>query len=150
MRYEYNKLSNILEKYYHDDNYCGVASLCTATGLSVGKSYHLLKRHGRKHRKGTPFKSIVNALKESGYALETLNGLRLKATDNWGKGYYNAGISTYGQAEKQLKTGTYLVFNCTTKSAHVGCIKDGTLNDWTARSKRKTVRSIFKVIKTEE
>jgi len=149
MRYEYSKLANILEKYYRDTNYCGVASLCTATGLSVGKSYHLLRRHGRKHRKGTPFEALVNALEETGYSLETLNGKRLSALDGWRGGDYNPGIRTYGQAEKTFKRGTYLLLNATSKSAHVACIKDGILNDWTVRRKRTTVRSIFKVVKTE-
>lgn len=150
MRYEYKEISRILEKYYNDNNYCGVASFCTATGLSVGKSYHLLRKHGRKTGGGTSFPIIVKALKEAGYSVESLHGKKMEPADLWYKRVFGYGITTYGQAEKKLRKGTYLVFNVTSKSAHVGCIKDGVLNDWTARSKRKTVRSVFKVVKTEE
>jgi hypothetical protein len=150
MRYTYDEMRAILKKYYNDDGFCGVASFCTATGLSVGKSFHLLKRYGRKPRTGTPFEAMYMALKEVGYKLETLDGDEVKVSDGWWKHYNSRGVRTYGQAEKALKKGTYFVLNATSKSAHVACIKDGVLNDWTARNKRKTVRTVLKVVKTEE
>jgi len=150
VRYTYKEIRKILTTYYNDWGFCGVASFCTATGLSVGKSYHLLKKYGRKPRTGTPFEAMFMALKEAGYSLETLDGNKVKVSDGWHKNYYTLGINTFGQAEKTFKKGTYFILNITSKTGHVACIKDGILNDWTADSKRKTVRAIFKVIKTEE
>ena len=150
MRYTYKEMLKILTTYYDDRGFCGVVSFCTATGLSVGKSYHLLRKYGRKTRSGTPFETMFMALKEKGYSLETLDGNKIKVSDGWWRWPSTKGVRTFGQAEKAFKKGTYLVLNITCKSGHIACIKDGILNDWTADSKRKTVRAIFKVIKTEE
>lgn len=126
-RYQsYEQIDRIGEKYYKDDNYCGVVAVTVASGCSFGKAYNICKKLGRKDRKGTPMWISIAAMKKLGYKVERMPIRPCK---------------TLMMAERKLpKTGTYWLLT----RDHIACLKDGRLMDWSRKSK-KQVYCVYKV-----
>lgn len=130
----YESLNQSARHYRGERNYCTVIAVAIAAGVKFGKARSLFERHGRKTGKGTYFPQQQAAFNELGLELVMDNDLTREA--------YNTHLCLI--TNRLPKTGTFMVYT----SGHVSAVKDGVLEDWSARQgrgARKRVLSIYRV-----
>lgn len=122
---------NLLRKFKatNDENFCGAMAYSLITGTHPVISSRKL---GRKHGKGTSGLRLNQALRDAGYHLVEVIGVR---------GYVE------NLPSKGLTNGTYLVYS----ASHVSVIKDGVVLDWTAEktARSKRAKICYQILKTE-
>lgn len=138
----YAELDSILGgRNYRDNNYCALIALSIATHVNVGKIKRYVENHkglaSRKHGKGTPF--------------EVINRATLRFGKIWDPSFYVAGWDLRGKTLHTVHTklardypnDTFFIYT----SGHMACIREGILEDWTARKpSRRIVRKIQRII----
>ena len=137
----YAELDSILGgRNYRDNNYCAIIALSIATHVNVGKIKRYVENYkglaSRKHGKGTPFALIDRATLRFG-----------KMIDKGFMGDWNLKRKTLHTVHTKLARAypndTFFIYT----SGHMACIREGILEDHTARRpSRRIVRNIYRVI----
>ena len=139
----YAELHHILGRHYRDNSYCGLIAVCLATNASPGKVKRYVEKFAkhwrlRPHGKGTPYEVISLALKRFG-----------KEHDfNWDLfGYTGRTLnSVHRELAREYPDDTFHVY----VKGHVACIREGILEDWTARTaSRRKVTHVNRIINRE-
>lgn len=136
----YAELNHILDRHYRDNSYCGLIAVCLATNVSPGKVKRYVEKFAkhwrlRPHGRGTPYEVIELALNRFG-----------KEHDfNWDLfGYTGRTLnSVHKELAREYPNDTFHVY----VSGHVACIREGVLEDWTARkASRRKVTHVNRII----
>lgn len=143
-RRNYAELANILGRHYGDTNFCSLIAICVATHASAGKVKRYVEKFAktwegrlRKHRSGTPF-AVIEA---------TINRFGKEYDADWNEHTHSRSGYTLNRAHKELALShpndTFHVY----VRGHVSCIREGILEDWTAKKpSRRKVTHIFRII----
>lgn len=129
-----------------EDNDCTVRALASANSMRYDKAHKLLKKFGRKDRKGAFFGTMLNAYNEVGFELKTIHGNTGTAKDArnicsyFGANYHFKKGITLGKLLPNLAIGNYIV-NIT---GHAIAVVDGEIIDTSDNSANKRVIAVFK------
>ena len=119
----YKELYRVATKYYEhqhgEGGWCGVIACAVATGCAFGKARSMLFKRGRKNGEGSPLNAIQDTIEALGYHAEHI----------WQDDYRSRTLHT-AIKEFAKRGGTWFVYSCKGKTAHVTCIKDGQVEDW--------------------
>lgn len=130
----YECLDRAAGHYRGERGYCSVIAVAIAAGLKFGKARAIYGRHGRKTGQGTFQHQQKKALAECGLAMTLDPDLSRECS----------GTHLCLVTRRLPKTGTFFVYT----SGHVSAVKDGKLEDWSARQgrgARKRIKSIYRV-----
>ena len=137
----YAELDSILGgRNYRDNNYCAIIALSIATHVNVGKIKRYVENYkglaSRKHGKGTPFALIDRATLRFGKMTDTsfvvTSALRGRTLH-----------TVHTKLARAYPNDTFFIYT----SGHMACIREGILEDHTARRpSRRIVRNIYRVI----
>lgn len=126
-----------------ETNDCTVRALASAADIPYDVAHRVLKKHGRKDRKGATFKTLHAAYEECGFRLVKVCGdgkrsrFAAKHTDaNWVDGI------TFGKLVDQLTYGEYII-NVT---GHAVAVVNGKVIDTFHNNARKRVVAVYKRI----
>lgn len=119
----YQKLYRVATKYYEDQHgengWCGVIACAVATGSAFGKARSILYKHGRKNGQGSSLPAIWKTLEHLGYDANVVF-----------EDEYRARTLHTAMKEFAKRDGTFFIYSCKGKTAHVTCVKDGQVEDW--------------------
>ena len=138
----YAELDSILGgRNYRDNNYCALIALSIATHVNVGKIKRYVENHkglaSRKHGKGTPFAIINRATLRFGKMSDT--SFYTRVHDLRGKTLH----TVHTKLARDYPNDTFFVYT----RGHMACIREGILEDWTARKpSRRIVTHIHRII----
>jgi len=121
-------------KSYMEHADCTVRALSNLLDCSYGLAHRKLAKHGRKHGKGAPWRSIRLACKEICAMKErtvSWHGFAEYSIEAAKFGGYN--VQTISQFQRSHPKGVYLI----AVRGHVVAVVDGELIDWTANSSRR-------------
>lgn len=126
---------------------CTVRALANAAEIPYDVAHALLKKHGRKDRKGATFKTLHAAYEEAGFRLISLHGdgkraryaARHTGTEHARK--WQDGI-TFGKLVDKLQYGEYII-NVT---GHAVAVVNGKVIDTFHNNARKRVVAVYKRI----
>ena len=137
----YAELDSILGgRNYRDNNYCAIIALSIATHVNVGKIKRYVENHkglaSRKHGKGTPFALIDRATLRFG---KMTDPSFVVTSDLRGRTLH----TVHTKLARDYPNDTFFIYT----HGHMACIREGILEDWTARKpSRRIVRNIYRVI----
>ena len=124
--YEFDVMKNIAQTYYRDHGYCGVVAVSAACQVSMGKSFHELRRLGRRTRHGTYPHQSHAAMQKFGVTLEQILPT----------------AKTVGAAIKRCDPSkTYIIH----LRSHILCVDAGKAIDWATENRRHKVVGMFEV-----
>ena len=131
----YGDLDRAAGHYRGEKGYCSVIAVAIAAGVKFGKARAAYTRNGRKNGQGTYQHQQVAALAEFGLSVERERELSSECH----------GTHLCLITRRLPKQGTFWVYT----SGHVSAVRDGVLEDWSAREgargARKRVISIYRV-----
>lgn len=113
---------------YGERNDCAVKAVAIATGTDYRTVHALMKKHGRRDRKGTPVPITFKVLKELGFKTVAVPP---KAR-------------TVKTIAPTLTGGAYLVRT----AGHILAVRDGKAEDWT-EGRRHRVQEVYRVERIE-
>ena len=131
----YDSLHQSARHYRGERNYCSVIAVAVSAGIKFGKARSLFERHGRTTGWGTYQPQQEAALAECGLRMERERDLS----------FFCSGTHLCLVTKRLPNKGTFLVYTC----GHVSVVKDGILEDWSARKgrgARKRIISIYRVV----
>jgi len=107
------------ENQHRENGWCGVIACAVATGSAFGKARSVLYKHGRKNGEGSERSAIWRTLEDLGYY------------SNWiPEEEYRARTLHTAIKEFAKRDGTFFIYSCKGRTAHVTCVKDGQVEDW--------------------
>lgn len=113
-------------RYHNETNDCAVKALAIACNVAYSTAHAMLKKHGRKDRKGTFHYTTFAAIKELGFEAVKVDRLTARTVKTVGRSY---------------KDGRYLVF----VHRHVAAMVDGKIIDWT-EGRCHRIKSLYKIV----
>ncbi len=122
---------------------CTVRALSNASGMHYDQAHELLKKHGRKNRRGAFFSTMLKAYAEADFVLESVHGTTNNARHaaRIAKREASEGI-TLAKILPKLGFGEYIV-NVT---GHAVAVVNGKLIDTFDNPAGKRVVAVFKKI----
>lgn len=123
-------VAELRSEILNEDRDCGVIALSMATGVSYDKCHAMLKKHGRKNRRGTKTTTLTRAGHELGFYLKKIFIHPQKA-----KQYTMITV-----ADGLLRDQPYIIFI----AGHFAPFIDGKVRDWSAGT-RCRVKYVYEV-----
>lgn len=122
---------------------CTVRALANAGEMSYAEAHAVLKKHGRKERKGAFFNTMKAAYEESGFVLEGVYGRTSSArfVANESKRIAGKGI-TLGNLISSLASGNYIV----NTTGHAVAVVNARIIDTFDNPAGKRVISLFRKV----
>jgi uncharacterized protein (DUF3084 family) len=128
-----------------ESNDCTVRALANAADIAYNVAHRVLKKHGRKDRKGATFKTLHAAYEECGFRLTKVCGdgkrarFAIRTVDNipWAEGI------TFGRLLEQLPSSGEYIINVT---GHAVAVVNGKVIDTFNNNARKRVVAVYKRI----
>ena len=122
---------------------CTVRALANAAEIPYDVAHSVLKKHGRKDRKGATFATLHAAYEECGFRLTKIcgDGKRSRFAARHTGAEWVEGI-TFGKLVDQLKYGEYII-NVT---GHAVAVVNGKVIDTFHNNARKRVVAVYKRI----
>jgi hypothetical protein len=120
-----------------ENNDCAVRALTNITGKSYDEIHAVLKKHGRKDRKGTFVQTSLAAMQELGFEPIVLGSYL-----NYWKFYIKGKVEpkkTLNQVVNDLPKGKYVVY----VNRHATALIDGQIVDTHSQAKKKPVHVIW-------
>jgi hypothetical protein len=129
-----------------ETNDCTVRALANAAEIPYDVAHRVLKKHGRKDRKGATFATLNAAYQECGFRLVSLHGDGKRACfaarhTNTDSRKWKDGI-TFGKLVEQIPYGEYII-NVT---GHAVAVVNGKVIDTFHNNARKRVVAVYKRI----
>jgi hypothetical protein len=125
---------------------CTVCALANATEMPYEKAHALLKKHGRKDRKGAYFPTMKAAYEEAGFALYGVYGTTKSARYTARVANQEAQIgTTLAKLLPKLGFGEYIV----NTTGHAVAVVNGKIIDTFDNPAGKRVVAVFKKIDSE-
>jgi uncharacterized protein (DUF3084 family) len=126
-----------------ETNDCTVRALANAADIAYDTAHAVLKKHGRKDRKGATFKTLHAAYEECGFRLVKVcgDGKRSRFAAHHTAARWVDGI-TFGKLVTQLPYGEYII-NVT---GHAVAVVNGKVIDTFNNNARKRVVAVYKRI----
>lgn len=126
-----------------ETNDCTVRALANAADIAYDVAHAVLKKHGRKDRRGATFKTLHAAYEECGFRLVKVcgDGKRSRFAAQHTAARWVDGI-TFGKLVPQLPYGEYII-NVT---GHAVAVVNGKVIDTFNNNARKRVVAVYKRI----
>lgn len=124
-----------------EQNDCTVRSLANATGMDYADAHALLKKHGRKDRRGAQYRTFVDAYAEAGFEVVSVHGTTrcARVAERIAEVEASKGI-TLKTIMPNLQHGVYIV----NTTGHALAVVHGKVIDTFSSPAGKSVVMVFK------
>lgn len=148
---EYHQVNKVGRTEFTEKSDCAVIAFSLVTGMSYADSHALLKKSGRKDRKGTFMDTTCQALKEAGFVYRYWGSAKKVQMVNSYPGIHGKvlkGITTHHPARfpdqwgPELKGKTFLF---KTRN-HILAVIDGKAHDWSSDRALRVI-DVIEVVK---